>query len=135
MLETSDGAATMAPPTLLLVEPDAAIAQLLALALDEEGYAVETVPAPRDALILLAARGPNAFAAVLSTPCAPHRAPYTWLSRLRAWTQAPIVICTRNAAGCFADHRARGYAAVVEEPCDLQDIVDAVACLHLTAAV
>jgi CheY-like chemotaxis protein len=133
--ETPDGAATIAPPTLLLVEPDAAIAQLFALVLSEEGYAVETVPAPHDALAVLAARGPDAFSVVLSAPCAPPRAPYTWLSRLRAWTRAPIVIRAQNAASCYADYRARGYAAVVEEPCDLQDILDAVTRLRSTVAV
>jgi DNA-binding response OmpR family regulator len=134
MSETSDGAAATPLLTVLLVEPDTTIAQLLTLALVEEGFAVETVAAPHDALAMLAARDPDAFAAVLSAPCAPPREPYAWLARLQAWTRAPIVIRAKNAAR-YADHRTRGYAAVVEEPCDLQDFVDAVVSLYPTAAV
>jgi DNA-binding response OmpR family regulator len=120
-----------APPSsaLLIVEPDATIAQLLALAFGEEGHAVEHATSPHDALAILAARGPGAFSAILSAPCAPLAAPYAWLDRLRAWSRAPVVICTRQPAALYADYRARGYAAVIEEPCDLQEVLDVVSAL------
>lgn len=135
MPERSRGAAVTAPAPVLIIEPNAAIAQLLTLVLDEEGYGAESVTAPHEALAVLAARGPDAFAVMLSAPCAPPGAPYAWLACLRASTRAAIVICTRHPAALYADHRARGFAAVIEEPCELQDVLDVVACLHARATV
>lgn len=135
MPQTTNGSAAASSPSVFIIEPDATVAHLLALALSDEGYAVETAPAPYEALALLAVRGPHAFAVVLSAPCAPPRAPYAWLDRLRVWTRAPIVICTRQPAARYAEHRARGFMAVIEEPCELQDIVTVVASLCAGAAV
>lgn len=117
----------MAGARLLLVEPDTAIADLFALVLTEAGYTLECASSPQKALALLAGRGPNAFDMVLSTPFAPPRAPYAWLARLRARTCAPIVLCTRDAVARYAEYRAHGCAAVIEEPCDLQEVLDVVA--------
>lgn len=133
MPETSPGAVTVASAAsapVLIVEPNADIARLLALVLREEGYVAEPVTTPHEALAMLAARGPGAFAVVLSAPCASPETPYAWLARLRASTRAAIVICTRHPAGLYADHRARGFAAVIEEPCEVQDVLDVMACLH-----
>lgn len=112
---------------LFIVEPDAAIAQFLALVCAEEGYAAAWAASPAAALALLVARGPVAFRVVLSYDFARGTvAPYAWLDHLRTRTDAPIVICTRDPAVTYADHRARGYAGVLEEPCDLDDVLDAV---------
>ena len=112
----------------LIIEPDATIAGLLALVLGDDGYATECASSPDEALALLAARDPAAFYAVLSYDFARSRAaPYAWLDHLRTRTAAPIVICTRDPAALYSDHRARGYVAVIEEPCDLQDVLDAMA--------
>ncbi len=131
---------------LLVVEPDPAVAQFLALALREEGYVVACAASPAEALALLAARGRSAFRAVLSDDfravlsddfravlsddfAQGTAAPYAWLDRLRTRTDAPIVICTRNAAATYADHQARGYDAVIEEPCDLDALLGVVTAL------
>lgn len=130
----SNNATTPASP-LLIIEPDASIAQLLVLAFTDEGHAAEAVTSPHDALVLLAARGPGAFDVIMSAPCALPGKPYAWLNRLRAWTRAPIVICTRHPATHYADHRAHGCAAVVEEPCALQEVLDVVLQLRAGGAV
>lgn len=116
-------------PTLLIVEPDAAIAALFAQALSEEGYTVVCAATPHEAIAQCMARGPAAFTVVLSNPLAPRGAAYTWLDRLRAWTHGAIVICTRYPAAYYADHQARGYAAVLEEPCELDEMLDLVTAL------
>jgi DNA-binding NtrC family response regulator len=121
-----DPAATT-PLAALIVEPDATIAELLALYLGEEGHAAEPVTSPDDALAVLAARGPEAFDVILSAPCAPLERPYAWLDRLRARTRAPIAICTRHPAWRYADYHVRGFAAVIEEPCEVQVILEMIA--------
>jgi len=128
----------MAPVAVLIIEADATITHLVALVLGEEGYAVACAASPTEALALLAVRGPAvrgpavrgpaAFAVILGNPCArPLGDPYAPLDRLHTRTEAPIVICTRDRAATDADHQARGYAAVVEESCDLRDLPDAAA--------
>ncbi len=117
----------------LLVEEDEAVAALFIQVLTEDGYAVERASDPRDALVLCAARGPDAYALVWAQPVAnPYHDPqarYAVLDRLRAATQAPIVICTRYPRALYADHREWGYAAVLEQPCDLQEMLDIAATL------
>lgn len=118
---------------LLLVEGDAVIAELFVAILEDEGYAVETASTPLTALALLSerdSRGPDAFDLVLSVPFAdPLDAPYVCLDHLRQATGAPIVICARCPALFYADHRGRGYAAFLEEPFEVQWLIDLVAAL------
>jgi len=110
-----------------LIEPDAAIAHLCALVLGEGGYAVACAD---EALALLATRGHAAFRAVLSYDFVRSRAvPYAWLDYLRTRTDAPIMIYTRDPAATYADHRARGYDAVIEEPYDLDALLAVVTAL------
>ena len=115
---------------VLLVENDAAIAGLFEIILEDEGYAVQRVTTRRDALAALAAPRPNAVDLVLSIPFTdPLDAPYLWLDHLRRQTSTPIVICARCPALFYADHRERGYAAFLEEPFDVQQLIDLVAAL------
>ncbi len=115
---------------VLLVESDAVIADLLETILKDEGYTVERAATPRGALVALALRGPSAFDLVLSIPFAdPLNDPYAWLDHLRTRTQIPIVICARCPALFYPDHRERGYAAFLEEPFELQQLIDLVAAL------
>ena len=121
----SDGHAT---GQVLLVEPDAAIADLIVTLLTDEGYAVRHAVTPDAARAFLAGGGLAAYDLVLSVPYAdPLRAPYAWLDRLRAWARAPVVICACYPAALYDDHRRRGYAAYLEEPFEVQDLVDLVA--------
>ena len=120
----------MAEARLLIVEADDAIADLFVAALDEEGYRVERARSPQDAVDLFAARGRAACDLILSSPfTTPRQAPYLWLDRLRASTDADIVICSSYPAARFADHRARGYVAFLQEPFDLQALINLVASL------
>jgi len=123
---------------VLLVESDAVIADLFVTILEDEGYAVERAGTPGDAVALLDARCDGGFDLVLSVPFAdPLDAPYTWLDRLRAVTDVPIVICARCPAVFYADHHDHGYAAFLEEPFDVQRLIDLVAalCPHRRAPV
>jgi len=42
-------------------------------------------------------------------------------------TRIPIVICARCPALFYPDHYRRGYAAFLEEPFELQQLIDLVA--------
>ncbi len=121
--------------TVLLVENDATIAELFATILRDEGYAVERATTPHTALALLMERGPDAFDIVLSVPFTdPADAPYAWLDRLKGKVAAPVVICARCPDVFYADHRHRGYAAFLEEPFDVQRLIDLVAALCAPAS-
>jgi len=113
---------------VLLVESDVAITDLFVTILEDEGYAVERATTPYGALVALAARR---FGLVLSAPFTdPLDAPYTWLDCLRGRTAAPVVICARCPALFYTDHREHGYMAFLEEPFDVQDLIDLVAALY-----
>ena len=113
--QTQDAAAR---PRLLLIEVDDAIAEVLGAVLDGEGYAVERVVSPQDALTQFLTHDPDGFDVVLTTPFASVLGdPYAWLDRLQAQTHAALVICLREPAQRFAEYRQRGYAAVLPEPC------------------
>ena len=125
-----------ARPRLLLIEVDDAIAEVLGGVLDGEGYAVERVVSPQDALIQFVTRGPDGFDVVLTTPFAGvPGAPYAWLDQLQAQTHAALVICLREPAQRFAEYQHRGYAALLPEPCARQDFIDRVASVGIAEEV
>lgn len=112
---------------VLLVEDDAAVAALFAEILGDEGFAVTCADGPHDALALLATSEGHAIDVILSAPfAASPSVPYAWLDRLRGATAAAVVICARCPALFYPDHRRRGYAGFLEEPCDVQGLIDAV---------
>ena len=116
---------------VLIVEEDDDIAEIFMLVLDEEGYPVERAASPREALGLLAARGPHAFRVVLSAPFGhPFVAPYAWLDRLREHTSAAIVICSRFPARLYTTQWSASYAAFLEEPFDVHEMCALVAALY-----
>ena len=128
--QTQDAAAR---PRLLLIEVDDAIAEVLGAVLDGEGYAVERVVSPQDALTQFLTHDPDGFDVVLTTPFASVLGdPYAWLDRLQAQTHAALVICSREPAQRFAGYRQRGYAALLPEPCARQDLIDLVASVGIT---
>ncbi len=102
-----------ASAALLIIEPDATIAGLLALVLGDDGYAAECANSPDEALALLAARDPTAFYAVLSYDFARSRAaPYAWLDHLRTRTAAKMSSTPWRAHAHRPGRRA--YARVAE---------------------
>jgi CheY-like chemotaxis protein len=117
-----------ARPRLLLIEVDDAIAEVLGAVLDGQGYAVERVVSPQDALTQFLTHDPDGFDVVLTTPFASVLGdPYAWLDQIRAQTHAAMVICLREPVQRFAQYRQRGYAALLPEPCARQDLIDLVA--------
>ena len=125
-----------ARPRLLLIEDDDAIAEVLSGVLAGEGYAVERVVSPQDALIQFVTRGADEFDMVLTTPFASvPGAPYAWLDQLQAHTHAALVICLREPAQRFAEYQQRGYAALLPEPCARQDFIDRVASVGIAEEV
>ena len=115
-------------PRLLLIEVDDAIAEVLGAVLDGQGYAVERVVSPQDALTQFLTHDPDGFDVVLTTPFASVLGdPYAWLDQIRAQTHAAMVICLREPVQRFAQYRQRGYAALLPEPCARQDLIDLVA--------
>ena len=120
----------MPEPRLLVVEDDAALADLFVTALADEGYAVDHATSSEQAIALLGSQPPDAYALVLTNPFVSVRDdPYAQLANLRAATTAPIVICSGHPAARYADYPARGYAAFLQEPFDLQDLINLVASL------
>lgn len=120
----------MPEPRLLVVEDDQAIADLFVTALADEGYSVDRASSSDQAIALLEAKPPDAYALVLTNPFVSVRDdPYAQLVRLRAATAAPIVICSGHPAARYADYPARGYAAFLQEPFDLQELINLVASL------
>src|ERR671932_2580387 len=103
-----------ARPRLLLIEDDDAIAEVLSGVLDGEGYAVERVVSPQDALSQFLTHDPDGFDVVLTTPFASVLGdPYAWLDRLQAQTHAALVLCLPEPAQRCAESRPRGYAALL----------------------
>jgi len=121
-----------ARPRLLLIEVDDAIAEVLGAVLDGEGYAVERVVSPQDALTRFVTGGRDGFDVVLTTPFASVPGdPYAWLDQLQARAHAALVICLREPAQRFAEYQHRGYAALLPEPCARQDFIDLVASVRI----
>src|SRR4051794_4349019 len=120
------GGSAMAGASVLVIEEDQAIADVLTDALRHEGYIVSRASSPDDAVALLALRGPGAFDLVLSspfwTPCE-ERDRYAGLAELGHRTCAPVMICSRWPAAFYADHRARGGAACLPQPFHLSEML------------
>lgn len=116
-------------PRVLVIEPDEAIASLIALALRDEGYAPTCTHDAGHALALL--NNDRGYDLVLSTPLVPAGAAngYAWLEQLRAYTHAAIIICVREPGARYSDYAAHGFAAVLEEPFGLGDMLGLVATL------
>ena len=119
--QTRAAPSTQPPCRVLVVDDDADIAAVVIEALSLEGFATAHARSPRDVLALFAEHGPDAFEIVFSDPFWDRRDdPYAWLDRLRAVTNASIVICTRDRISLFAAYREHGCAAVLQEPFDLR---------------
>ena len=120
----------MGQAAVLVVAQDHAVGQLFTDVLGDKGYTVTCLSTPRDALTLVRAHGPDAFQLILSHPgVQPGQDCYAFLTPLRALTHAPIVICHAGPAWQYADYHTRGFAAFLEEPFDLADLITLVASL------
>lgn len=118
------------PPRLLIIEDDAAIAELFHLALSEEGYSVDIALSPEAALGYLNEHERSRYSVVLSNPFSDDcRGQYDWLDQIVARTTGAVIICSHYPALLFSDHRARSFAAFLQEPFNLQDLINLVASL------
>lgn len=109
---------------MLVVEDDQAIAQLLAGAInDEPGYVALSVSKGTDALRALAAVNADL---VLMDIGLPGLSGLEVLDRMRKderLRKVPVVFETATAVAHAKDMRARGIAAYVKKPFDLNEIV------------
>src|SRR2546429_6017585 len=128
--EHREGKLPMRQAAVLVVAEDHAIGQLFTDVLGDKGYAATCLSAPQEALTLVRAHGPHAFQLVLSHPgVPPGQDPYAFLTQLCALTHAPIVICAAVPALQYAEYQTRGFAAFLEEPFDLAELITLVAAL------
>jgi CheY-like chemotaxis protein len=132
-----DRAAVAAPPrTVLVVENERAIAEVVHAVLTEEGYAPAVLDDARPAAVLAAVDRLEPACVLLDGG---HRSGYgaSWevAAELRSRPRpVPAVMFTvddaaaREArAGTSARGRAAGFAAVLPKPCDLDELLGAVA--------
>ena len=120
----------MGQAAVLVVAEDHAIGQLFTDVLGDKGYAATCLSSPQEALTLVRTHGPDAFQLILSHPgVQPGHDRYAFLTQLCALTHAPIVICDAAPALQYADYHMRGFAAFLEEPFDLDDLITLVASL------
>ncbi len=109
----------MAAP-LLVIDDDAAIAMILVDTLDEEGYVVEAATSRQEALARLTTGGPERYCLVLSDSFSrPPDDPFMWLEQVRTRTSAPVVIVSAHPERVFNGWDARGFAAFLAKPFDL----------------
>lgn len=110
--------------SILLIEDDPAIGELLDEYLSEEGYAITvTTSAP----LGLAALADRHFDLVLTDAFTEQRSPterWAQIEEIREVAAGiPIIICTAHHARDFDDYAARGFSALVTKPFDLSDLL------------
>lgn len=109
---------------ILLIEDDPDIGDLIVELLRDEGYETTVAATPAASVGLLAAQR---FDLVLSDAFAENEfAANRWgtLERIRRAAGAvPVIICTAHRADQFAGYAARGFAALLEKPFDLDDLL------------
>lgn len=105
---------------LLIIDDDAAIADMVATSLADDGYAVEATTSTQDALDRLAAHGPDGYCGVISDSfCRPPADPFIWLAELRTRTTAPVIVSSGYPERRFSAWQERGFAAFLAKPFDL----------------
>lgn len=111
-------------PTILLIEDDPAINELLNEYLSGEGYTVTTAADATAALDALATRS---FALIVADALAEQR------PRAERWVQLaaihraargiPIIICTAHHANEYADYAERGFSGLITKPFGLEALL------------
>ena len=114
--------------TILVVEDDPAIGEVVRDMLRDEGVRVVTATTHADALTALSA---VQFALVLADTAGGSVVasddPWGDLDAIRrAAGAAPTVIFSAHNPGTFAGYAARGFAGFIAKPCDLDDVLHAI---------
>lgn len=121
------GAAWTARRAILLIEDDPDIGEMIAELLRSEGYAVTIATSARAGVAALAT---GRFDLVLTDAFANGGTGEERWSPIeeirRAAAPMPTIICTAHRSQEFAGYAERGFAALLEKPFDLDDL------LHLT---
>lgn len=89
---------------------------------------MEAATSSRDALARFAAHGPDGYCAVISDSFSrPPADPFIGLAELRARTTAPVIVSSGYAEGRFSGWQARGFAAFLAKPFDIEALTALVA--------
>lgn len=107
--------------TVLIVEDDLAIADLLQELLQDEGYAVVHAQDGKEALELLAQRPCNLVLADLMMPRMDGRELRGALAAHPAYSSLPVVLMT--AASNLVVHDLENFTAVLSKPFDLEAVL------------
>ncbi|HEY8598317.1 MAG TPA: response regulator [Thermomicrobiales bacterium] len=112
---------------ILLAEDDPDIADMISECLQGEGY---TVAVAEHAAAALAALNRRDFALVLTDAFANHGpgiGQWAAVEQIRRAAGAtPTVLCTAHRSQDFSDFAARGFAAILAKPFDLDDLLSLV---------
>ena len=111
------------PKTVLVIEDDGPIAEMLAMLLGDEGYAVRTARTASEALAQAHANTPDLITLDLALPGADGPA---LLRALRADGPAPVVVISAHPEMLAPADRALA-AAVISKPFDIDDMLASVA--------
>ncbi len=110
--------------TVLVVEDDGPIAEMLEHLLSSEGYAVHTVGSGPEALAFVGGDAPDLITLDLALP---DTDPAALLRELRASAgQAPVVVISAHPDQLDAEDRAL-IAAVIQKPFDIDDMLASIA--------
>ena len=112
----------MTPPTILVVDDEPAIAEMLQDLLEDEGYQVVTAGNGHDGLACVAQVRPQLVLSDVMLPGLDGRAFCRALQADPAYRSIPVVLMSAAAAPEAQDGCA--YAAFVRKPFDLAPFVD-----------
>lgn len=120
----------MTAPCVLLIDDDAAIAEMMTSVLTEDGYTVVSAARPQDAVRLLVMHGPDGFRLIISDALGPWSAdPFIWLDELHQHAVAPVVVSSAHPESLFTGWRARGFAGFLAKPFDIDALTTLVGSL------
>lgn len=113
---------------ILVIEDDESIAAVMLQVLAEEGYSITSARSTHEAQQILTAADGRSWDLVISDATLGRKSErQPWLTELRRLTTAPIVIVSGWPAKAFAGYEEQGFAAVVQKPFDLDELLTVVA--------
>lgn len=117
-----DGASIDGTRTILVVEDDPAIANLLVTLLESDGYAVETAPDGETAVQYCAEARPDAIFLDVTLP---DRSGWDVLAHLRTGGDVPPVLLLTGDSAAVRRARSSELVEVLQKPFDIDDLLAA----------